>query len=194
MKKRLSQGQIKAFLEQCSFLLVIWASCSYNREARHFNSVEPGCRLGSAGALGGGWWGLTRVLLPLIFICPAHGAGSPPNLEGSTEEGHDGKLTVLVSPSLCGSRQDDSWLSWLFEKVRGHHGMALCPLHCQFRSCCRRSPRWCSATVWMSILPRFPLIKEPSLGWNWISIYSLLSSLHLVVLSVTLLCEVGTCE
>lgn len=88
MEKRVAQGQIKAFLEQCSFFLVTWASCSYNREARHFNSVEAGCRLGSAGALGGGWWGLPRVLLPLIFISPAHGAGSPPKLQH--QEGCDG--------------------------------------------------------------------------------------------------------
>lgn len=139
MEKRLSQGQIKAFLEQCSFFLVTWASCSYNREARHFNSVEAGCRLGSAGALGGGWWGLPRVLLPLIFICPAHGAGSPPNLEHQEqrEEQRRGamvafaELTVLVSPSLCGSWQEESWLSWLSERDRGHHGMLLCLLYCQ---------------------------------------------------------------
>lgn len=36
--------------------------------------VEAGCRLGSPGAFGGRRWGLLRVLLPLISICPAHGA------------------------------------------------------------------------------------------------------------------------
>ena len=54
-KKRIewvAQGQIKAFLEQCSFFLVTWAR-SYRREARQFNLVEAGCRLGSVGALGG---------------------------------------------------------------------------------------------------------------------------------------------
>lgn len=117
MEKRVAQGRIKAFLEQCSFFLVTWASCSYNREARHFNSVEAGCRLGSAGALGRGWWGLPRVLLPLIFISPAHGAGSPPKLQH--QEGCDGGFcrTDQARLSLCGSWQEESWLSWLFERA-----------------------------------------------------------------------------
>lgn len=37
--------------------------------------------------------------------------------------------SVLVSPSL--SWQEESWLSGLFERVRGHHGMLLCLPRCQ---------------------------------------------------------------
>ena len=119
MKKKISQGQIKAFLEQCSFFLVTWASCSYNREVRHFNSAEAGCRLGSAGALGGGWWGLPRVLLPLIFICPAHGAGSPPNLEHQEQREEQRWPRLFLSLSLRVSWQEESWLSRLSERIRG---------------------------------------------------------------------------
>lgn len=52
------------------------------------------------------------------------------------------ELTVLVSPSLCGSWQEESWLSWLSERVRGHRGMLLCLLHGSEQRCkCRRQEK-----------------------------------------------------
>lgn len=72
--------------------------------------MEAGCRLGSLGAFGERWWGLLRVLLPLISICPAHGAVA-------SEAPHvtHGPLCPLFphrKTSGCHGSSTSLWSSW----------------------------------------------------------------------------------
>lgn len=68
----LHNERLRLFLEQCSFFLVTWTSCSYRRKARQFNFGRVRLPVGVTRGEGGGWW-VRFYYHWSLSLCPAHG-------------------------------------------------------------------------------------------------------------------------